>query len=480
MHRHLRFLSPACVLALPLLGCSGNGQDDVPKPDVEADSGTDSAPDASHETGSDAPHETDADAADDAGFRANPVLADYAAALRESEPRADGLLHVDASALVDRLVELNANTYAFLIFGETDWDDLGEYLPLAEEAGLATWVYLVPPSELPANYPPHQDDYVAWGDAIGRIAADHPSVTAWAMDDWFKNLATFTPEYTCQMVEASRSHAPDLRFYAVDYYPWVLSDLASPDYVGCIDGVIFPYTNLDANDDLPRQIDQIATMREPSNWIQFAFPAQTTSEPGEYARYAATCEVTDGVKVRFEYLDDRGYGGPMGSHLARFLVDGEVQWSRDTGSVVQPTPIELDLSFLSPGTQADLAFEMYESGGVADSYHVMMSFRNIRIDGCEIGFDEWTYEESAPAFAGRTLEMPGYEDMDLTVMIYAAPTSWHKAPPSAATIREGLELGLDAWEANQANGVISYCLDKSPGSADFSAVQSLYGGFEAE
>jgi len=58
------------------------------------------------------------------------------------------------------------------------------------------------------------------------------------MDDWFQNLATFTPEFTYQMVEASRSHAPDLRFYAVDYYPWVLSDLASPDCVGCIEGVI--------------------------------------------------------------------------------------------------------------------------------------------------------------------------------------------------------------------------------------------------
>ena len=70
------------------------------------------------------------------------ILGDYDAELRT----ADGE-HVDCPRMVKRLVELGANTYMWLIWHHAnDWEDLHTFLPLAENAGIQVWVYLVPHS----------------------------------------------------------------------------------------------------------------------------------------------------------------------------------------------------------------------------------------------------------------------------------------------------------------------------------------------
>lgn len=81
------------------------------------------------------------------------ILGDYAGELRESQPRADGVRHVDTPGMIQSLRELNVNTYLYLIWHEkTDWDDLRkEFLPAAKQAGIDVWVYLVPPANPPPN-----------------------------------------------------------------------------------------------------------------------------------------------------------------------------------------------------------------------------------------------------------------------------------------------------------------------------------------
>src|SRR5262249_51112459 len=65
------------------------------------------------------------------------------------------------------------------------------------------------------------------------------------------------------------------------------------------------------------------------------------------------------------------------------------------------------------------------------------------------------------------------------VMVYAAPTSWHAAAPATAVITGSLTVGHDATLAGRADGVITYALDKTAGSADFDAVAALYGAWTA-
>ena len=190
-----------------------------------------------------------------------PVYGDSADAFnqtRESTPRADGFYHVDTPFLIQRLQQLHVNVYAFLLWrSPTDWDDLTrDFVPAAEQANLETWVYLVPPSEANGfNIPPCNQDYVCWANQIGALAQAHPIVTSYLMDDFNANRATFTPTYVSQMAAAARAHA-GVRFYAVDYWPSVTTDLAN-GYAGSVDGIVFPYIDLDSETALPMQLDAV-------------------------------------------------------------------------------------------------------------------------------------------------------------------------------------------------------------------------------
>lgn len=82
-----------------------------------------------------------------------PVLGDYAypiyvnaSGYHTNYPDTND--HADLDMLVQRLVELGANNYFYLIeINNYDWDDLQAFLPKAKIAGIKVWVYVVAPSE---------------------------------------------------------------------------------------------------------------------------------------------------------------------------------------------------------------------------------------------------------------------------------------------------------------------------------------------
>lgn len=198
------------------------------------------------------------------------LLADYAGTIREAEPRADGIKHVDTPAMIQRLKELHATTYVYLIWhASTDWDDLrNEFLPAANEAGIDVWVYLVPPTECtPACSLPFGKDYVRWGQEIAALSLEYPNLKAWAIDDFNHNLGLFTPAYIQRMQEAAKAANPDLLFL-----PQVYSVTITPSFVDkyapVIDGLIMayrddPYRNTQVTESLPGQLDYAAGLLEP-------------------------------------------------------------------------------------------------------------------------------------------------------------------------------------------------------------------------
>jgi hypothetical protein len=162
----------------------------------------------------------------------------------DGEPRGeDG--HVDIQRLLAELVDLNANTYHWLIWHrETDWEDLQRFLPLARREGILVWVCLVPPSESPPrtkNFSePFRLDYERWGVEIAKLSLREPNLVAWSVDDFTHNLKFFTPEYLKKVHTAARAVNPHLAFVPCTYSPRVTSQLAGP-YQGLIDGLLFPY-----------------------------------------------------------------------------------------------------------------------------------------------------------------------------------------------------------------------------------------------
>src|SRR4051812_31320656 len=53
--------------------------------------------------------------------------------------------HMDCDRLITELQEIHANTYNWLIaHGDTDWDDLHTFLPLAKAGNIRVWVTVLP------------------------------------------------------------------------------------------------------------------------------------------------------------------------------------------------------------------------------------------------------------------------------------------------------------------------------------------------
>jgi hypothetical protein len=164
-------------------------------------------------------------------------LADYDAELR----RLDG--RVDIDAMVARLQELGVTTYYWLIWhAPTDGDDLNLFLPKAAEAGIDVWVYLVPPSESPPKYgnrysEPFRLDYVRWAEEIARLSLEHTNLTAWVVDDFYANRASFTPAYLREMQAKAKRINPRLAFLPLMYFREITAKFAE-DCRQVIDGVV--------------------------------------------------------------------------------------------------------------------------------------------------------------------------------------------------------------------------------------------------
>ncbi|GGY27456.1 hypothetical protein GCM10008098_20660 [Rhodanobacter panaciterrae] len=178
------------------------------------------------------------------------VLGDY-----DKEPRLNG--RVDTDRLVTKLVDLNANTYMWLIaHGTNDWQDLAIFLPKAEKAGITVWVYLVPPSETPAqgstfHYPePFRLDYIKWAQEIARLSLSHPNLKGYVIDDFWRNIVPskevhskkFTPDYIHKMVEAGKAINPKIKFYPLMYFTHQMDDEQFINtWSQLIDGVVAAY-----------------------------------------------------------------------------------------------------------------------------------------------------------------------------------------------------------------------------------------------
>ena len=141
-----------------------------------------------------------------------PVIADYNAEVRGSDGR------VDIPVLIRRLTELRVNTYFFLIWHrETDWEDLKLFLPAAQNAGIDTWVYLVPPSESPPIYgtrysEPFRLNYIRWAEEIALLSLAHPNLKAFVIDDFWANRNLYTPAYVSTMRQTARAITPTWHF----------------------------------------------------------------------------------------------------------------------------------------------------------------------------------------------------------------------------------------------------------------------------
>jgi len=416
-------------------------------------------------------------------FLSSPHLADYDAELRQ----ADG--HVDTDAMVQRLQELGVNTYYWLVWhGVHDWDDLKLFLPKAQRARIAVWVYLVPPSEgTPTRDPasePFKLDYLRWAEEIARLSLHDTNLTGWVIDDFYENHQLFSPDYVRRMQATAKAINPKLAFLPLMYYPELTARFVD-DYHNVIDGVVAAY---------PTDREEINEARATLNgapapsFPSFTCPWNTPTATGDYvsASVAASVVSTNLSPLSFAEQDDFS-GATAGYHFKQLLIDDRIVWEEDVaGGTRAWHEVTLDLApALQRKSHVTVTFRLLDKKGVSN-FGVRWRLKNLKADGLTLaaGLNDpprWRVDRHGPfetGFGNRNKPDPGRPvHIPFIVMTAASADEFklrHGEPASPERIAEWVRFSLQACADGQCDGVVTYCLDKEPQSPAFPLVQKAF------
>jgi 1,2-phenylacetyl-CoA epoxidase PaaB subunit len=177
--------------------------------------------------------------------------------------------HMDCDRLITELTEIHANTYNWLIaHGDTDWEDLHAFLPLAKASNIRVWVTVLPPSESPPRTKyysePFQLDFEKWASELASLSAREPALVAWSVDDFAYNLTTFTPAEMRKIIAAQRDQNPKFAFVPCVYYKHATPGFAAT-YGQFFDGILFPYRSESTTPgftDAAQVVPEVRTLQE--------------------------------------------------------------------------------------------------------------------------------------------------------------------------------------------------------------------------
>ena len=248
------------------------------------------------------------------------TLGDY-----DSEPRTPQG-RVDIPRLMEQITTAHMNTYDFLVWhAATDWEDLRLFLPAARAKGIKVWVTLCPPSEQGGQYPwsePYRLDFVRWAEEIGRLSKEFDNLVALVIDDFWsgQNHTLYTPEYIDKVTGALRRQNPRVAFLATIYWPTVGDKRWIEEYGLLVDGIVFPYDELETGDQLAGQLRACREWIGPDLLLLtnvYATGSGGAKEKGprtpEYLRKVLTLsrQMCDGVRIyclpKAKLLDDYRY-----------------------------------------------------------------------------------------------------------------------------------------------------------------------------
>lgn len=414
------------------------------------------------------------------------IMGDY-----DAEPRlANG--HVDNALLLQRLQQMNANTYFYLIWhAATDWEDLQAFLPMAAKANINVWVYLCPPSESGGIWPysePYRLDFKRWGEEIGKLSLRYPNLVGWVIDDFgADNLkpGIFTPESIKAFVQAGKKVNPKLKFYPLLYYGGIthrITDMLGP----LVDGAVgaYPKNKREIESALKCLNDDY---RVPGG-CTIEFPTATPSRSGDFAVLSQMATVTEPATatISFRYQDD--YNGPTeGYHVMQLRVDNKVVWQEDVaGKDNRKATVDLR-QYVEGKRNVKISLGVWDLKGVG-YYPILVTFSDLRIKGLEmdnssLGYASGWKMDSKGEFAlqchtpqsGRhayrlpLIVMPAGSRSEYVGRYSDGATTEH----IAARIKQALELGKEG----KVEGVVIYCLDKTAQGQDIEAVSELFRAY---
>lgn len=396
---------------------------------------------------------------------AGPVLAEAGEPVR----CADG--SVDISATIDVLRREDVNTDLYQCWRTAgDWDQLPAFADAAKEAGIEVWVYLVPWSETPlkrktfAYSEPFKTDYIAWGDAIGKLSKAHPNITAWVMDDFYINATQpdrFTNKYVDRMLAAGKAQNPKLKFFPVVYFQQPWADFVQR-FATKVDGVIacYPQSMAEIDEALGYLNDQ---PRGPSLLASWSRNAKVRA--GSEA--IATCRVRApaGAHLRL-FLDDQTFGEEIGAHVAFVRMNGRAAWVRYVGDDRVETDVNLPLPDSRNGVLIEVGVRVAELSNGALVQIRLDDIRVVNREGRRID-TKWRatgeadmHPELTPASDGG-----GEFHVPMHILVATLPAEHEKRygeAPTVDSIRQKVRLATDCVRQGKTAGIICWYTPKSP------------------
>jgi hypothetical protein len=413
-------------------------------------------------------------------------LADYDAELRRPDGR------VDAAHMVQRLKELGATTYYWLIaHAATDWDDLKLFVPEAAKAHIEVWAYLVPPSESAPKYSnlypePFRLDYLRWAEEIARLSLEHTTLTAWVIDDFYENHALYTPAYVRDMQQRAKQINSRLKFLPLMYY-WEINRKFADDYRNVIDGVVAAYPQSAEEIERASAIFNDIPVAEP---CELAFPHYTPSHEGDFVMVTQSATAS-GNRQSLRFLERDDFSGPTsGYHFKQLLVNDAVAWEEDVaGGTNGWREINVDVTEQVRGaSNVNLAFRLLDKKGVSN-FGIRWRLKDLRAEGLKLSASldtpaQWKLEQRGPFEAGFGEALQKHEPrfhIPLFIMTAAQPIEFklrHGEPASPERISQWLRMCLVEMQMKKCEGVVTYCLDKATNSPTFPLVQKLFSEFK--
>jgi len=416
------------------------------------------------------------------------VLGDY-----DAEPRgADG--RVDIPLLIQRLQDMGANTYMWLIWhAPTDWEDLQRFLPEAAKAKIQVWAYLCPFSEQgpEGTWPfsePYRLDFVKWAQEIAKLSLKYPNLVGWVIDDFGANVDEkhFSADLLGRMKATAKAINPNLRFYPLLYYPEIKPDFIA-ELAPYVDGAVAAYHQ--RPQDIQKAVGVLYDDVDLPGGCWTVFPADTPSKPGDFASVTQSAKVLDprSPTISFRYEDT--FDGPTkGYHVMQLLVDGQVAWSEDVARHDNGSALVNLHEFVANKPTVQITLGVFDLKGVSQ-FPVQVAFRNLRVTGLEMHDTDlgdapgWLIEQRGAFRLECRPERKGNRAYSLPLIVMPAGARGEykhryneEATPEnmAARAREAFLL----MGTGRIQGVVMYCLDKTPDNPDLPPIRALFDEFK--
>ena len=210
----------------------------------------------------------------------------------------------------------------------------------------------------------------------------------------------------------------------------------------------------------------------------------------DFASATVTAQVLSADHYHIRFREQEDFIGPTaGYHFKQLLVDGDVVWEEDVaGGKTEEQDVEVDITAKARDkSNLALTFRLLDKKGVSN-FGIRWICCDLKTEGLIIDADlqepqKWRVKVQGPLEAGfgdALQKGEGRFHIPYFVMTAADIGEFrqrHGNPASSERITDWLRMCLKARREGKCDGVVTYCLDKSPQNLVFPPVAKVFREF---